>query len=35
MLNIEKHDIILKQILKDIFKHNTLQGQLGMFQHAR
>ena len=28
MLNIEKHEIILKQILKDIFKHNTLQGQL-------
>lgn len=28
MLDIAKHEIILKQILKDIFKHNTLQGQL-------
>lgn len=28
MLNKDKHEIILKQILRDIFKNNTLQSQL-------
>jgi predicted nucleotidyltransferase component of viral defense system len=28
MLNKERHEIILKQILKDIFKNDQLQGQL-------
>ena len=28
MLNKERHEIILKQILKDVFKNNKLQGQL-------
>jgi predicted nucleotidyltransferase component of viral defense system len=28
MLNISKHEIILKQVLRDIFKHDKLQGQL-------
>ncbi len=28
MLNKERHEIILKQILKDIFKNDKLQGQL-------
>lgn len=28
MLDINKHEIILKQILRDIFKHDKLQGQL-------
>lgn len=29
MLNREKHEIILKQILKDIYKSSSLPGQLG------
>lgn len=28
MLNTSKHEIILKNILRDIFKHDNLQGQL-------
>ena len=30
MINIDKHDLILKQIVRDFFKHEYLQGQLAL-----